>query len=423
MSDPAIASAPFSLKDAEWLRRPMMVKLFSALSAHGIETRAVGGAVRDAMLGLRVAEVDLATTALPQKVMDLAREAGLKVIPTGIAHGTVTVIVDGVPFEVTTLRRDVETFGRHAKVTFTENWEEDAQRRDFTLNALYADREGNVFDPLGGYADLMAGRVRFIGNAEDRIKEDYLRILRFFRFNAYYGKGALDADGLTASVKLRDGLAQLSAERVAAEMRRLLVAPQAMRGLSALYDYGLLTDILGGVPRLTRLERLIAIDTVLGLTPDAALRLAALAIFVREDAARIARRLHLSNAEQATLELGACESGKPAFEDEAQAKEMLYRAGDEAFRARLLLAWADSDAALDDPRWRALLELPQLWRIPVFPLRGADLVEIGEAKGPEIGELLRQLETEWIANSFATSRETLLARARELSQASPRRDR
>jgi poly(A) polymerase len=234
MSKSERVSAPPSLKEAEWLQWPETAKVFAALNAEGVETRAVGGAVRDALLGLPVTEIDLATTAVPQKVMTLAREAGLKAIPTGIEHGTVTVIVDEMPFEVTTLRRDVETFGRHAKVAFTEDWEEDARRRDFTLNALYADREGIVFDPLGFYADLMEGRVRFIGDAEARIKEDYLRILRFFRFNAYYGRGPLDADGLAASVKLREGLAQLSAERVAAEMRRLLVAPRAMRGLEAL---------------------------------------------------------------------------------------------------------------------------------------------------------------------------------------------
>jgi len=391
----------------------MIAKLFAVLSADGVETRAVGGAVRDAILGLRVTEIDLATTAPPQKVMDLAREAGLKAIPTGIEHGTVTVIADGVPFEVTTLRRDIETFGRHAKVAFTKNWEEDARRRDFTLNALYADREGTVFDPLGGYADLMTGRVRFIGKAEDRIKEDYLRILRFFRFNAYYGKGALDADGLKASVKLREGLSQLSAERVAAEIRRLLVAPQAMRGLAALYDYGLLTDILGGVPRLVRLDRLIAIDQAYGLTPDAALRLAALAVFVSEDAERLAARLHLSNAEQAVLELAAGETVKP--EDEVSAKEILYRLGADTFRARLLLAWAESGADPHDSHWRSLFTLPERWPAPNFPLRGADLVELGEAKGPEIGELLRRLEAEWIADGFSGSREALIIRAKELS--------
>ena len=185
------AAALPSLKAAEWLKRPETLRVFAALSGPDVETRAVGGAVRNGLLGQAVAEVDLATTALPEQVMALTRKAGLKAVPTGIEHGTVTVIADGKPFEVTTLRRDVETFGRHATVAFTEDWEEDARRRDFTLNALYAASDGTVFDPLGGYDDLLAGRVRFIGNAEARIKEDYLRILRFFRFNAYYGKDAL----------------------------------------------------------------------------------------------------------------------------------------------------------------------------------------------------------------------------------------
>ncbi len=423
MPETAHAEAPPSLKDAEWLSRPETVKLFAALSMDGAETRAVGGAVRDALLGLPVTEIDLATTALPQQVMTLARQAGLKAIPTGIDHGTVTVVVDTMPFEVTTLRRDVETYGRHAKVAFTENWEEDARRRDFTLNALYADRDGTVFDPLGGYADLATGRVRFIGDAEQRIQEDYLRILRFFRFNAYYGRGAFDADGLEASVRLRDGLALLSAERIAGELRKLLVAPQAMRGLEALYDYGLLTAVLGGVPLLERLERLIAIEAALGLSPDAALRLAALAVFVREDAERLAKRLHLSNAEQAILELAAEESGRSAFENERRAKEVLYRFGVENFRMRVLLAWAVSGAAPDDPDWRSLFTLPERWQVPAFPLRGADLVELGAAKGPELGELLRRLEAEWIAGGFAATREDLLARAKALSPESAKPDR
>jgi len=256
----------------------------------------VGGASCKTKLGLPVTEIDIATTAEPERVMALAEEAGLKAVPTGIDHGTVTVIANGQPFEVTTLRRDVETFGRHAKIAYTTSWEEDAKRRDFTLNALYADRDGKVFDPLGGYDDLAAGRVRFIGDAEARIKEDFLRILRFFRFHAYYGKGDMDAAGLDAAVKLRAGLEQLSAERVAGELRRILVAPQAARTVDALYDYGLLTGVLGGVPRLGRFERLVAIGAANALAPDASLRLAALAVFVEEDVARLAERLRLSNA-------------------------------------------------------------------------------------------------------------------------------
>jgi tRNA nucleotidyltransferase/poly(A) polymerase len=403
-----------SLAGAEWLKRGETSAVFAALSASGIDTRVVGGAVRNALLGLPVIEaVDLATTAEPERVMALAEEAGLKAVPTGIDHGTVTVIADGLPFEVTTLRRDVETFGRHAKVAYTTSWEEDAKRRDFTLNALYADRDGKVFDPLGGYDDLAAGRVRFIGDAEARIKEDFLRILRFFRFHAYYGKGDMDAAGLKAAVKLRAGLEQLSAERVAGELRRILVAPQAARAVDALYDYGLLTGVLGGVPRLGRFERLVAIGAANALAPDASLRLAALAVFVEEDVARLAERLRLSNAEQAVLALAAEKGLVAGLPEETAAKSALYRLGP-SYRSALLLAWLDSDASPDDPEWRKALALPVRWQAPSFPIGGNDVMTLGELKGPEIGELLKVLEQDWIASGFALGRDELLAKARAL---------
>jgi poly(A) polymerase len=416
-------SASPSLKDAEWLKRPETVRVFAALNTDGVMTRAVGGAVRNALLGLPVIEVDLATTALPEQAMALARKAGLKAVPTGIEHGTVTVVADGVPFEVTTLRRDVETFGRHATVAFTEDWEEDARRRDFTLNALYAGSDGTVFDPLCGYADLIAGRVRFIGDAEARINEDYLRILRFFRFNAYYGKGPLDPEGLQASVRLRAGLDQLSAERVGAELRRLLVAPQAMQAVEALFDYGLLPGLLGSVPRLERLNRLTAIEEALGLAPDATVRLAALAVFVEEDAERLAARLRLSNAEQAVLALGAADHAASGLPDDGAAKRALYQLGPSAFRARVLIAWADSGAPPNDQSWREALSLAERWQAPEFPLRGNDIMALGDLKGSVIGEILRRLEAEWVAGGFASSREELLARAAELSRKSTKQDR
>jgi tRNA nucleotidyltransferase/poly(A) polymerase len=399
-----------SLAGAEWLKRRETSAVFGALQGDSLETRAVGGAVRNALLGLPVSEIDLATTAEPERVIALAEEAGLKAVPTGIDHGTVTVIADGLPFEVTTLRRDVETFGRHAKIAYTTSWEEDAKRRDFTLNALYADRDGKVFDPLGGYDDLAAGRVRFIGDAEARIKEDFLRILRFFRFHAYYGKGDMDAAGLKAAVKLRAGLEQLSAERVAGELRRILVAPQAARAVDALYDYGLLTGVLGGVPRLGRFERLVAIGAANALAPDASLRLAALAVFVEEDVARLAERLRLSNAEQAVLALAAEKGLVAGLPEETAAKSALYRLGP-SYRSALLLAWLDSDASPDDPEWRKALALPVRWQAPSFPIGGNDVMTFGELKGPEIGELLKVLEQDWIASGFALGRDELLARA------------
>ncbi len=417
------SSAPPSIKDAEWLKRPETGRVFAALTASGAETRAVGGAVRDTLLELPVTEIDLATTAVPDQVMTLARKAGLKAVPTGIEHGTVTVIADGVPFEVTTLRRDVETFGRHATIAFTEDWEEDARRRDFTLNALYAGSDGRVFDPLGGYADLVAGRVRFIGNAEARIKEDYLRILRFFRFNAYYGKGPFDPEGLQAAVRLRSGLDQLSAERVAAELRRLLVAPQAMRAIDALFDYGLLPGLLGSVPRLERFTRLVAVEETLGIVPNAMVRLAALAIFVHEDAVKLAARLRLSNAEQAVLALGATNPAGSRLPDDGAAKRALYRLGPDAFGVHVLITWADSGAPPDDQGWREALSLAGRWQALAFPLRGSDIMPLGDIDGPEIGAILRRLEAEWIEAGFALSREELLARAAALTRRSPKQDR
>ncbi len=398
-----------SLAGASWLCAPETKAVLAALSGDGIETRAVGGAVRNALLGLPVGEIDLATTAVPEKVMALARKAGLKSVPTGIEHGTVTVIANGVPFEVTTLRRDVETFGRHANVAFTNSFEEDARRRDFTLNALYADADGRLFDPLGGLPDLRQGRVRFIGDTAERIKEDYLRILRFFRFHAYYGKGAMDAEGLHASVALRSGLDQLSAERIGGELKRILIAPRAGEAVEALYDYGLLTGLLGGVPLLPRFMRLIAIEAALSVNPDPARRLAALAVLVEEDVARLGDRLRLSNAEQAVLALAAALPPDLPTPVEAESKVLLYRLRDD-YRAYVLLAWAESGASSENAEWRLAYDLADRWSVPEFPLRGADLLPFG-LEGPKLGEALRRLESDWIESGFALGRDDLIARA------------
>jgi len=421
-NDSSRAEAPPSLKEAAWLKRPETARVFAALSGDGIETRAVGGAVRNTLLGFPVTEVDLASTAVPDTVMARARKAGLKAIPTGIAHGTVTVVADGVPFEVTTLRRDVETYGRHAKVVFTEDWEEDAWRRDFTLNALYAGADGVLYDPLGGYADLVAGRVRFIGDAEARIAEDYLRILRFFRFNAYYGRGPLDGAGLSACVKQRGGLGQLSAERVCAELKRILIAPQAFAAVEALFDYGLLSDILGSAPRLGRFARLIAIETAVSREVSAVLRLAALAVFVAEDAPRLAARFKLSNAEQAVLALGADEVLDQALPEEGASKRLLYRLGPDRFPLQVLLTWAARGVAADDSDWQRALALPERWQAPCFPLRGPDLATFN-LEGPALGAMLRALEQHWIDGGFAADREQLLAYAATLNRKSSTPDR
>jgi tRNA nucleotidyltransferase/poly(A) polymerase len=256
--------------------------------------------------------------------------------------------------------------------------------------------------------------VRFIGDPVRRISEYYLRILRFFRFNASYGRGALDAEGLSACVRERAGLRLLSAERIAAELKRLLVAPRAAEAVSVLFTHGLLCDILGCVPRLPRFERLVEVEAALGRAPSSVLRLAALAVFVPEDAKRLAQRFKLSNAEQALLALG----GAPfdtALPDEAAARRKLYRLGREAYASRVLLAWATSDALGEDVDWLRAATLADRWNPPVFPLRGPDIKALGKFSGPEIGEMLRKIESQWIEGGFDEDREGLLAAAKALA--------
>ena len=285
------------LRDAPWLREGEVARLLALLNRDGEEARVVGGAVRNALLQLPVAEIDVATTALPEEVMRRVAAAGGKAIPTGIEHGTVTAMIDHHPVEVTTLREDVETFGRKARVAFGRDWKMDAERRDFTINALSATADGTVYDYVGGFEDIAARRVRFIGEPQRRIEEDYLRILRFFRFHAHFGAGAPDAAGVAACVKGRGGLETLSRERVRTEMLKLFVAPRATPALVVMAETGLLGLVLGGVPFLASFENLIKAEAAIGIEPDAVRRLGALGVWVAEDAERLTQRLRLANAE------------------------------------------------------------------------------------------------------------------------------
>jgi poly(A) polymerase len=411
------APAPPRLTDAEWLARPATQAVFAALAAHGFDARAVGGAVRNALLGRPVVDIDLATTARPEEVIAAARSVGLAAVPTGIAHGTVTVIAEHVPYEVTTLREDVETHGRHATVAFTADWAADARRRDFTINALYCAADGEVFDPLEGYADLAARRVRFIGDAGERIREDYLRILRFFRFTAEYGEGPPDAEGLAACVTERDGLAILSAERIRQELLRLLVARRGPELVEALQAYGLVTYVLPIAPRPYLLGRLAGIEAALALAPDAVLRLAALAVEVAEDADRLRDRLRLSNGEH--VELARAAMHTPALDPDAPesaARACLYAEGEAAYRQRALIAWTRSGAGPDSAAWRDRFTLPERWQPPRFPLGGAEVMALGVPAGPRVGELLRALEAWWIAEDFTPDETALRARLGELAR-------
>ena len=415
MTAAAQSPAPASIGDAAWLKRPATQAVFAALAAHGHEARAVGGAVRNALLGRAVGDVDLATPARPEAVMAAARAAGLKAIATGLAHGTVTVLAEGQPYEITTLREDVESYGRHAKVAFTADWAADARRRDFTINALYCGADGTLFDPLGGWPDLLQRRVRFIGEAAERIREDYLRILRFFRLGAELGEGPPDRRGLEAAVGERAGLAGLSGERVRQEVFRLLAAPRGPAVVRLMLDYGLIILVLGLAARPLLLEAVAELEAGLGLAADPLLRLAALAVETREDAEALRARLRLSNDQYACLV--RVESGKARFAagmPAGKVKACLYGDGREASRWLILLDWARAGSPAEDPGWRALWALAGHWQPPLLPVSGEDVMALGVPAGPRVGALLRALEAWWIGGEFAADRASLLGKLREL---------
>ncbi len=363
--------------------------------------------MRNALLGSAVADIDIATVASPEQVIAAAEADGMTVVATGLQHGTVTVIAERHSFEVTTLRHDVETDGRHATVAFTDDWSADASRRDLTINALYCDADGTIFDPLGGLPDVLARRVRFIGDAHQRIREDYLRILRFYRFTAQYAGGAPDATGIAATVAERDGLKRLSAERVRAELVCLLAAAGAAPVVETMAAHGLLTAIMPVAPRLGVFARLVAIEAAIGAKPSAALRLACLGVAVEEDARRLAGHLRLSAEERDVMVRAVTDVTILPAENERLTRIALYRLGVSRFRNRVLLAWAGSDASHDDRRWRELLELPLRWPVPRLPFAGRDLLARGAAPGPRIGEMLSAFEVWWIANDFPTDRAVL----------------
>jgi poly(A) polymerase len=401
-----VTQAPH-LRNAAWLNQAEVTRLLALLNRDGEEARVVGGAVRNAMLNLPVGEVDVATTALPEEVMRRVETAGGKAIPTGIAHGTVTAVIGQKAFEVTTLRQDVETFGRRARVAFGRDWRADAERRDFTVNALSAAPDGEVFDYVGGAADIAARRVRFIGEPQRRIEEDRLRILRFFRFHAYFAAGAPDGAGLHACIAARAGLETLSRERVRMEMLKLLLAPRATPTLAVMAESGLLVTVLGGVPFLASFENMIKVEAALGVEPDAIRRLGALGVWGAEDAERLTQRLRLSSAESERL-LALEHWWRVVPQPDAQAGHaLLYRLGPQSFSDRVLTAWARSTAGAADERWHALAALPQRWTAPAFPFKAADFARRGIVAGPALGAALRAAEVAWIAADFPTDRAAL----------------
>ena len=391
-----------SLAHAAWLTTGPLPRLMDVLDRDGEEARVVGGAVRNALLDMPIHEVDVATTATPEEVVRRVTAAGFKPVPTGIEHGTITVVIDKQPFEVTTLRRDMETDGRHAKVAFGRDWKTDAERRDFTINALSATRDGTVYDYVGGLADLPERRVRFIGEPKKRIEEDYLRILRFFRFHAAYGPGGHPyTEGIVACIAGRAGLDALSRERVRMEVMKLVVAPHAVPTLISMADAGLLLRVLGGVSYLASFENMAKAEAAVGLAPDPVRRLGALGVLVAEDAERLWQKLRLANAEHERL-ASLAEGWRrmsPAL-GEKEARVLLYRLGPQAFTDHALLAWARSVSSSSDVNWRELATLPQRWTAPVFPLKAADFMKRGIDKGPALGAALRAAEEAWVKAGF-----------------------
>jgi poly(A) polymerase len=410
--------APKSLAGAPWLTAHAAQAIFAALDRDGEEARIVGGAVRNALMGVPVVDVDFATTAVPELVAKRAQAAGFKVVPTGIDHGTLTVVAGGHGYEVTTLREDIETDGRHAVVRFGRDWLADARRRDFTVNALSVDAGGTVYDPLGGQGDIAAHRIRFIGDADARIAEDRLRVLRFFRFHAQYGSGELDPDGLGASMRARNGLRELSAERVGQEIRRLCVAPGAVETFSLMQDAGILPIVLGGVAYIGPLRRLAAFEAASGLTAAVPLRLAAFGCRIEEDVLRLAERFRLANTERdRMLRAVAAIDGFLTLPDERSARRRLYELGDETYRDAVALAFAWGEATPDDRSWHDLFTLPDRWRAPSFPLGGRDVLSATPLRGPSVGAALRSVEAWWIDKDFAPDERELRARLQQMVEA------
>ncbi len=377
------------LPPADWMQRPGLDRLADALDADAGAARYVGGAVRDTLLGLDVSDIDVATIHPPQEVVRRLEAAGIKAVPTGIAHGTITAVVDGTVVEVTTLRRDVATDGRHAEVAFTDDWQADAARRDFTMNALYADmRSHRLHDYFDGIADLNAGRVRFIGDPLRRIAEDHLRILRFFRFLARFGD-APDAEGLSACIDRANDLMALSRERIADELLKLLVARDAVDVMRLMVGHGIWTPVLPEIDAaaVERLAALAAGEAAAGIAPDPIRRLAAL--LDTGNAESVTARLKLSNAHRKRIATALNRN------DARQAQETGYRLGVEGAIDQLLLAGEPEAAA-------SLIG----WTRPALPLSGGALVARGLARGPDVAKALRMVEDRWIAEGFPDAART-----------------
>ena len=398
------------LEPQAWMTSRATAAVLDALEAAGGPgcARFVGGCVRNALMGRPVDDIDIATTLEPPAVIRALEAAGLKAVPTGVEHGTVTAVSERRPYEITTLRRDVSTDGRRAVVAFTDDWAEDAQRRDFRFNALFADRDGTLFDPTGhGVQDARDGRVVFVGDPAQRIREDALRILRFFRFHAWFGAGAPDAAALTACAEGVALLEGLSAERCQKELLKLLGAEDPVPAVELMRGSGALEVLLPQADGFERLARLVALQRGVLHEADPVLRLAALAAADSAAAADTVVRLRLSNSQGERLSAVAA-SAPDVREDMTPAalRAAVYRAGSGTVADRLTVAWAEAGG--DETRWLALLDLARTWTPPRLPITGEDIMAAGVAQGPQVGRVLRTVEDWWIARDFPDDRDQLL---------------
>lgn len=384
------------LAGQDWLTARATRSVIAALEAAGGPgcARFVGGCVRNALMGKPIDDIDIATSLKPEETEAAIRAAGLKAVPTGIAHGTVTAVAERQPFEITTLRRDVSTDGRNATVAFTDDWAEDAARRDFRLNALYADAEGRVFDPTGeGMADAAAGRIVFVGDPRTRIREDYLRILRFFRFFAWYGRGDPDAEGLNACRELASGMTRLSAERVSKELMKLLAAADPRPAMAAMVGTGVLAQVLPEAGDLA------LFDAVVDLSDDPVVRLMTLFPVDAEAMRTAAERLRLPNSTRDRLVASAVAAPDISLAmTDAQVRAAVYRHRGQAVSDAVLRRAAEAPGG-DASR---LLLIARNWVPPRLPVGGKEVARLGVAPGPETGRLLKAFEADWIADDFPT---------------------
>lgn len=400
-----------------WLHDPGLTKLFKALALSGGEARIVGGAVRDALLGRSIGDIDLAVNLPPDVTANLLTTAGIKVVPTGLEHGTLTAVIDHRGYEITSLRRDIETDGRHAKVTYTEDWQEDASRRDFTFNALYVDSTGQIYDYFGGRDDLAEGKVRFIGQPTERIREDVLRILRFFRFYAWFGKDGPDPDGLESCRQLAALLPQLSAERVWHEINKLLTALLPLASWCAMQQNFILAQLLPEADNIQLLEKSIEIEIKYGVPPSSLRRLAALIPPHLKAVQDLTRRLKLSNREAQSLQHCVLDPAKLKNDltpDSLPAS--LYKFGRENTQNAAIIVFSEGFDTKSD--LKTIFKLCSEWKSPIFPLRGDDLLGIGLKPGPDIGIMLRRIEDWWIAHKFQPDHIACLSQARLLTSSS-----